>query len=129
MLGSMRAREPTPDKIDAPQRVLMWICTAARRDAKRNQGELAELARAHGATHLSGPGTLSRVESGERWLNDSKPLLEAYAEVAGYRSTTALWAEAIKLAQPAGVRRARHPGRRRAPEACTRLETLRAAVN
>ena len=85
------------DKIDPTMRALMWLCAEKRGHAGLSQPQLAtQIVRRNGKIAASG-ATLSRFESGERWLNSSRPVLAAYADVGGHASSATLWDEAIRL--------------------------------
>ena len=85
------------EKVDPTMRVVMWLCAEKRVHAGLSQPQMAlHIIRRNGKIAASG-ATLSRFESGERWLNASRPVLAAYADVAGLASSVPLWDEAIRL--------------------------------
>lgn len=83
-------------KIDPTMRVLMWLCTEKRVHANLSQTEMSERIQELGGK-VQGPGTLSRFERGERWLNASRPVLLAYAQSCNMDSSAELWDEAMRI--------------------------------
>ena len=85
------------EKIDPTMRVLMWLCAEKRVQRGISQDDLGKRISAINPDVDVLGATLSRFERGERWLNASRPVLRAYAQLGGLVSPAFLWLEATRL--------------------------------
>ena len=85
----------TDSKIDPTQRILMWLCAEARIQAEGSREAIAEIT-ARDGINLDSKSSLSKWERGQRWLNGARPIIAAYAGMAG-KTPADLWDEAVRL--------------------------------